>query len=117
MPKYVFQGSLYAAEWALLYKQVVGPLRRIATGSFRIHLRLELAGVRSTKPLATIQEHASNLGLRMAISVVDDYRQPVQVYDSPSGKGMCAMCTEDVGPCEGYPCVNAQPKFVPYRGS
>lgn len=31
----------------------------------------------------------------------------VQIYDSPSGKGMCAACTEDIGPCEGYPCVNA----------
>jgi len=37
----------------------------------------------------------------------------VEVFDSPSGKGMCAACTEDVGPCEGYPCVNAPPSRSP----
>lgn len=42
----------------------------------------------------------------------DDHRalghaMAVQVYDTPSGKGLCSMCAEDVGPCEGEPCVNA----------
>src|SRR5215471_13446166 len=37
----------------------------------------------------------------------------VEVFDTPSGKGLCAACAEDVGPCEGYPCVNAPPSRSP----
>lgn len=37
----------------------------------------------------------------------------VAVYDTPSGKGLCAACAEDIGPCEGYPCVNAPPSRSP----
>jgi hypothetical protein len=32
----------------------------------------------------------------------------VEIFDSPSGKGMCAACAEDIGPCEGPPCVNSR---------